>query len=639
VDAVGPGAGRRFHDLHSGSGFDDYAYKLQDVSARWRYSGGDTGSLALSADGKTLFTAKGGSISARGHVLVIDRATGKTLHTYQTLYAIWGTLAVSPNGSQIYVPTCSSSGDDVTCQDGYVEVLDAASGAELATISMAGDQVSQIVIPNSVTAYVAHYYNPMPCYGCDVSRHAANQVNTVPSNALTAIDMATLQVGASYSPPNYEPTSLVISPDGNTGYLLASEVFWYSGAIYEIDLASMTLTATLSTGSFCGFGSVGLSPNGATLAVASNCQYYNGLIFIDTATARVTQTVENISGGVIAVDLESNAYVLSGGENIQVVNDATGSITTMVAGRGISAAILMPAEAELYVLSAPASAVQVHEEGSPAVSQLLSIGGPPFWLALSPDGGILYSVGVVGGLFAISTTTGQVTAKMLGTTNFMFSVAVSPDGQTLYAGAYNPNILFILNASTGDVENSIALPACTSGYQGAIVVAPAGDRIYVLCGSLTTIDAATQTIVGEIPGMNGTALAIGPKGNVVYASSNPIDIVNTATNTIVGTIPIAASAIALSPDGAQAYVLSAQNNISGLAVVDTSTLAVTSFIPGISGFGGCDYNGSCAGSGEEIGITSDGKFVYAGGAPGYVIDTRSLATVGQFQAAGPFVIH
>jgi hypothetical protein len=50
------------------------------------------------------------------------------------------------------VITCSTSGDDVTCQGGYVEVLDTASGAELATISMAGDQVSQIVIPNGVTA-------------------------------------------------------------------------------------------------------------------------------------------------------------------------------------------------------------------------------------------------------------------------------------------------------------------------------------------------------------------------------------------------------------------------------------------------------------------------------------------------------
>jgi YVTN family beta-propeller protein len=111
-----------------------------------------------------------------------------------------------------------------------------------------------------------------------------------------------------------------------------------------------------------------------------------------------------------------------------------------------------------------------------------------------------------------------------------------------------------------------------------------------------------------------------------------------ATNSVTGTIPISASSIAFSPDGATAYVAGVQNNVSGVAVVDTSTLAVTTFIPGINPLGWCAVNG-CEGAGEGIAVTPDGNFVYAGGTPGALIDAQTLAVVAPFTSGGPIVIH
>src|ERR1039458_4624952 len=101
--------------------------------------------LVLSADGRTFYSIDSNS-TAKNQVFAIDVATGKTLRVYQTKNPIWFPypLVVSPNQSQIYVSTCSSSIDGATCEGGNVEVLDVASGLDLAVISMGSDQVFQI---------------------------------------------------------------------------------------------------------------------------------------------------------------------------------------------------------------------------------------------------------------------------------------------------------------------------------------------------------------------------------------------------------------------------------------------------------------------------------------------------------------
>jgi len=608
--------------------------------------------FVLSADGATIYAVEHSSVvgcapgCTLGHVLEIDRTTGKTLHSFQTRYPIWGGLAVLPNQSQIYVDTCSSTMDGFTCQGGTVEVLDVASGQDLAFIPMAGDQISQIVAsPDGTAVYVTHYGNDPPCNACFV-RAAASQTGPSASGALTLIDVATLQVKGSYNPEGYGGGAFALSPDGHKGYLLATYIFMEvggnGGVIYEIDLAQMSLAATLSTASFCGFGSMGVSPDGARLAVASDCgyPYSNGLMFFDTATGLLTQTVANESGTVMQVTSAGDAYIQNG--EIDIVNATTGNVTAELTERSIGAAAFLPGGTQIYLLSASASAVEALQ--SAATPKLLNIGSPPMWLAVSPDGQTLYSAAYIGGLWAISTSTGQVVWQTLQGVNWLSAVAASPDGQTLYVVEYQPNALIIVDAATGAVENTLPLPGICYGQNPgeAIAITPSGNQVFAMaCGFAWMIDTKTQTVIGTTQRSEGAAVAVNPSGTAVYISTgSAIEIVDPTTDKFTGTIPISASAIAFSPDGTKAYVMSTLNGQSGVAVVDTSALAVSGFVPGISPFGACGEHGcSGEGAGEGLAVASDGQLVFAAGTPGAIIDAQTLTIEQQVQFGGPVVVH
>jgi DNA-binding beta-propeller fold protein YncE len=268
----------------------------------------------------------------------------------------------------------------------------------------------------------------------------------------------------------------------------------------------------------------------------------------------------------------------------------------------------------------------------------LEVGTPPVYLAVSPDGGTLYSAGSNGGLWAISTATGQLLAALLpGIT--VGAVAVSPDGATLYAVTYNLNDLKIIDAGTGAVLNSIALPGCQGVVAGNIAVAPGGGKLYVMvCGPVIVIDTKQEAIAAAIQGPNGVALAMSPTGRTVYATTgnnsvtpDAIDVIDAATNTITATIAVGASAVAFSPDGTRAYAASTQDNVSGITVIDTASLAAIDFIPGVT-----------SGGAESIAFTPDGELAVVAGGEGSVINTHSLQVVAKFPSAdfaAPVVIH
>jgi hypothetical protein len=86
--------------------------------------------------------------------------------------------------------------------------------------------------------------------------------------------------------------------------------------------------------------------------------------------------------------------------------------------------------------------------------------------------------------------------------------------------------------------------------------------------------------------------------------------------------------------------MSNQNSQSRVAVLETSTLAVTGFVPGISPFGVCGAHGCLGtGAGEGLAGTPDGGVLYAAGSPGGIIDTQALTIGKQFQFGGPVVVH
>jgi WD40 repeat protein len=591
----------------------------------------------LSSDGNTFYVAApSGPTYSNGQIIAVDRLNGKTLHTYHTKYPIWNpvSLALAPNQSRIYVDTCSSSADGSTCQGGNVEVLDVASGQNL-VISAGTDQVFGIAAaPNGKTVYAAHYPNSPDC--C-FSICCAVPAGSVPPSAITAFDATSFQPVGSLAFLTGTPSSIVITPDSQTGFVASG------GNVYQIALAQMTLAATIPVGDAA---FMALSGDGTTLAAAEvSAGYLNSeLSFINTATGAMTGPV-TLSGAVSGVSIApdgSAAYVTAYNplDVLYVVSVQDLKVVAEPPLGDVLATVVSPNGEELYPLLAAGSAVEVLQQGSVTPSKLLRAAGGGF--ALSPDGQTLYSTGPQSGLWATSTTTGQVVKTMLPK-SFVYGVVVSPDGKTLYALVSGTSVV-VVNASTGEGEKSIPLPVNgqPEDLYVALALTPAGDRLYVLGGAITpdntvVIDTRNLAILATLAGAGGYSLAINPSGDAVYIGQYlAIDVIQTATNKVIGTISAApaVNSIAFSPDGTRAYAWGGYA-AQGINVIDTATLAVTNFLPGTFGVGG-------------LAVTPDGTLLYGGGQsptfqfgaePGSIINTQSLQITATFPSGGGILIH
>lgn len=227
--------------------------------------------FVVSADGSTFYVVDQQAITS------IDRNSGQVIRRYQTKNRLFPTavpIAVAPDRSRIYVGTCTWGAAALMCRGGNLEVIDAATGASLAVISMGEDEVVAIAAaPNGQTVYVLHLHGFNCCTGTG---------SPPPSNSFSAIDAATLQVGASlpatahYLTIGSTPNLIAVTSDSQTAYL------WGGNDVDKVDLATFGYSSkvTLETTVAC----LSLSGDGGTLAVLGIDEPTGELYFIDTAT-------------------------------------------------------------------------------------------------------------------------------------------------------------------------------------------------------------------------------------------------------------------------------------------------------------------------------------------------------------------
>jgi len=109
-----------------------------------------------------------------------------------------------------------------------------------------------------------------------------------------------------------------------------------------------------------------------------------------------------------------------------------------------------------------------------------------------------------------------------------------------------------------------------------------GPLVYVANrgGTVDIIDPASNTVTGTINhgiGDAGPTIAISPNGALAYVALGQTDqilILDLATNTVAGSIPVGfnPSNVAFTPDGTKAYV---PNDVDKMSVIDVSTHTVT----------------------------------------------------------------
>lgn len=164
------------------------------------------------------------------------------------------------------------------------------------------------------------------------------------------------------------------------------------------------------------------------------------------------------------------------------------------------------------------------------------------------------------------------------------------NAQTVAYVVNGNNAVSVIDTSTNTVTASIPVG---NGPLG-VVFSPDGTRAYVTNGSddtISVIDTGANSVIATIvlgtndnPGLP----AITPDGKSLYVpgqGNRVVQVVDTATNTVVATIAVpCANAVAITPDGAHAYVQCLDPPIAfsdEVAVIDTASNAVTSVISGI----------------------------------------------------------
>jgi DNA-binding beta-propeller fold protein YncE len=257
--------------------------------------------------------------------------------------------------------------------------------------------------------------------------------------------------------------------------------------------------------------------------------------------------------------------------------------------------------------------------GNPSV---IAVGNGPMAIAIAPDGEAAYVVdwsddavtpvslahGDTGGAIALDGDT----ARWMGPPS-VIAIAVAPDGATAYVDDPITGALLPISLASG----TTGMPIRIAGGAGQIAITPDGATAYVVTYDSTVVPVhlATGTTGRPIPiSHDAASIAIAPDGATAYVTSyidsldsdsgvhhyrdgkiTPIDL---ATGTPGTPIPVGGTpaGIAITPDGATAYVTSPDND----------TVVPVNLTAGIAGKPIPDPDGPTG----AIAITPDGDTAY-----------------------------
>ena len=415
-------------------------------------AGGRIQNLAVSRDGARLFATD----IERSKLIVWDLPSGST--AYQE-FSVGSPVrrnafdvAVTPDNTQVYVSTLF---------DGKVFILDQASGAPVATLNTSGAPRYIAFDAAGSAAVIANEFGwvnfvgvgfppppPPPPSVCD-----APAVGTPPSGrthpAAAVVDN---------EPLSSMPFAVAVS--GNVAYVTQG----LGAAAVRADLPSTTLSAPFSVGELP--SQVRMSPDGATAYVGN--QDARTITYVDVATNTAVATVSVPGGSILTIGLSPDGtrlYALTDFTGVFIIDVATRTVTGQIpagsTGSLLTGVAFHPFSPCMYIAARDEGAVRTIDLTTNTVVRTARVsGGQMQTVAVSPDGGSLYG-GDIGRSKLISwdltTPSSSYVETDVGTPGFrnVFDVAVTPDNAQLYVSTLIDGTVYIFDRATRTQTGSV----------------------------------------------------------------------------------------------------------------------------------------------------------------------------------------
>lgn len=178
------------------------------------------------------------------------------------------------------------------------------------------------------------------------------------------------------------------------------------------------------------------------------------------------------------------------------------------------------------------------------------------------------------------------------TFDYPIDIAITPDGSTAYVVNQSGDSVSIVNISSNSVTGTVDDTLNTLEGPTAIAITPDGTTAYITNyspdgNSVSILDVATNAITGIVSDGDFNQpvdVAITPDGTTAYVTNegnNTVSIIDVGTNMVTGTVSdpdtllSTPTAIAIKPDGSQAFIV---NQNSTVAILEISTNTIVGLI-------------------------------------------------------------
>jgi YVTN family beta-propeller protein len=279
------------------------------------------------------------------------------------LHALGAVAAIMAAGtakgeSSVYVVNVASND---------VSVIDTTSNTVVATIAVGPQPNGVAVTPNGERIYVSNFQ--------------ADTVSVI--DAATRTVVGTIAVGE-------EPVGIAVSPDGAKVYVANRG----SSSVSVIDSATDQVVATVTDGVGPGSNGIALSPDGTRAYVNNAFSRDPGTVsVIDSAAATVVDTIEvarNPKRIAIAPDGLTGYVANFRSWNISIVDLPSNTLrdALRVSGRTVGVAV-HPNGQYAYITNLDGT-VEILETSNGLLTVPIAVGGEPYAIALSGQGGTAY---------------------------------------------------------------------------------------------------------------------------------------------------------------------------------------------------------------------------------------------------------